>query len=179
MEHWSDHTMTTIDGRWILLAALLGALALIVPAVTAGGTGAMLHGPSVADGADESTTDWPATHHHGPHHPWNGTDSDEYWPHHDGEYGPSYNGTYGPHPDGTYGPHHDGAYGPHHGTYGPHHDGAYGPHHDGTGPYRGTYGPHHDGSDGPNDAWNGTRGDATSGQSTTGGNGWGHHGPGC
>ncbi|HKL29682.1 MAG TPA: hypothetical protein VJ898_10490 [Natrialbaceae archaeon] len=145
--------MTTIDGRWVLLAALLGALALVVPAVTAGGTEAILHGPSPTDGANDSTTDWPATHHHGAYHA-------------DGEY---HEGAWDDHDQ--YHPH-DDTYGPHHQWNGTDRD-EYDPHHGGTA------GPYHDGTDGPHDAWNGTRNDPGTGSFTDGPR-WGHsNGRGC
>ncbi|MFT4891549.1 MAG: hypothetical protein ACI9YT_002483 [Halobacteriales archaeon] len=102
--------MTTIDGRWILLAALLGALALLVPAVTAGGIGTISDAPVLANESNGSTSHWADAHHaahhdgddwedhdqyhphnatdgsyhgeYGPHHAWNGTDHDEYGSHH-------------------------------------------------------------------------------------------------
>ena len=152
--------MTTIKGRWILLAALLGALALLVPAVTAGGIGTTSDAPVLANESNGSTAHW-ADAHHGPHH-----DGDD-WDDHD-QYHPntatdgSYHGEYGPHHDwnatenGEYGPHHawngtaDGEYGPENGEYGPHHD------------------------------WNATGDDTERGTATTGGSGWGHgNGHGC
>ena len=149
--------MTTINGRWILLAALLGALALLVPAVTAGGIGTPMDGPVLANGSNDSTSH-PADGHYGPHHDgddWN--DHDQYHPH---------NAT-----DGHY-----------HGDYGPHHDwnasenGEYGHHHawnaTENGEYDGQYGPHHD--------WNETGDDTERGTATSGGSGWGHgNGHGC
>lgn len=158
--------MTTIDGRWILLAALLGALALLVPAVTAGGIGTASDVPGFANGWHGSTPHW-ADAHHGAHH--HGSDWDDHDQYHRN------NATYG-HPNDADGPHHawngteDREYGPHHAWNGTDHA-DHGPHHDEYDDI-GEYGPHHN--------WNTTGDDTERGTATSGGSGRGHsNGHGC
>jgi hypothetical protein len=110
--------MTTIDGRWILLAALLGALLLIVPAVTAGGFGTPMDSPVFANESTDSSSDWADGHshgddwdHQGPHHDWNDSNHSDHSPHHD--WNDSNRSDHGPHHDWSdsnrsdHGPHHD------------------------------------------------------------------------
>jgi hypothetical protein len=160
--------MTTIDGRWILLAALLGALALLVPAVTAGGIGTTSDAPVLANESNGSTAHWADAHHAAHHDGDDWEDHDQYHPH-------NANAT-----DGSY-----------HGEYGPHHawnateKGEYGPHHAWNATDHDEYGSHHHEYDdheeyGPNHAWNATGDDTERGTATSGGSGWGHgNGHGC